>query len=96
MPDNPTSPLKLFSPSPHAQHYRDFEDTDEDTDEGDDEDNDEDESNEMPSFPETLEAKWDGVTLKRLNGSSLVHEHREVCNLKNGINIYGNRTFSKN
>ena len=54
MLDNPPSPLKLCSPSPHAQHDSDFEDTDEGDDEGDDEDNDEDESNEQPTSSKTL------------------------------------------
>ena len=106
VPDNPPSTLKLQSPSPHVQHDRNFEDTDEDTDEGDNEDNDEDydededededESNEIPSSLETPQAEWDSVTLNRLNDNSLVCEQTELCNLKHGINVNGNRTFSKN
>ena len=93
--DNPPSPLKLCSPSLHTQHDSDFEDTDEGDDEGDDEDNDEDESDEMISSSKTPQSECDGVTLNRLNGNSLVHEHVELCNLKHGVNAHGNRTFSK-
>ena len=42
--DDPPSPLKLHSSSPHVQHDSDFEDTDEGDDEGDDEENNEGES----------------------------------------------------
>ena len=85
--DDPPSHLNLHSPSQNMQHDRDYEDTDED--------NDEDERNEQPTLSEILQAKWDGVTLKRLNGSSLVHECTQLCQLKHDINICGNRAFGR-
>ena len=66
-PENPPSPLNLYSPSPNMQHDSDYED------------NDEDESNEQQTLSETLQAEWDCVVLKIMNVSSLVREHMQLC-----------------
>ena len=82
-PDDPPSPLNLHSPSPNMQHGSGYED------------NDEDESNEHLTLSETLQVEWDCFILKRMNGSSLVHKHAQLCKLKHVININGNRAFSR-
>ena len=83
--ENPPSPLNLHSPSPNVQHDSDYEDANEDKDE--------DESVEPPTLSETSQVECDDVSLKRLNGSSLVCKHMQLCQLKHVINIYGNRAF---
>ena len=80
-PDNPPSPLKLYSPSPATQHDSDYKDIAE--------------SNEQQTLSETLQEEWDCVILKRMQCSSLVHEHMQICQLKNNINADGNRAFSR-
>ena len=53
-PDIPSSHLKLYSPSPNAQHYSDYEENDE--------------INEQKNLSETLKEEWDSVNLKKMQG----------------------------